>query len=442
MNHDNSKARIAPEFFLCTAPEMDALERAAADGKHDLNYSNLPQVPTRIHQIAGASHFVRLEGAADAGESPSETEVSHAEVTAALEALSGAQDADATLALLYISHLLAPPAPLPPNLTATGHIDFDDVIAKIGWDPRSTAERREMHARLYKFLLFAERAKVVGQRRGSYLNKQTKEKIPTMIEAALLRIVKTETPEYDALTEARPTPTGVELVISREWAQLLTQPQTAQYLPLGELLGTIAGGKPSGAWARVIGLSLASFWRRQPKAALDGSIQPTRRELLERYPPKTSTVAETLDGPNPQRAVETWCGALQDFSGVRFSQGRRRSHHCARRNARRFTAQRLDRGVAQRAGFAATGHRVWRSRRAARGGASGPAQTQKQGRATTQKTGIKPGNLDSKHGESDSQNAKTSTQNCGNPTQNCGNPTQNCGNATQNCGNPRSKKNQ
>lgn len=302
MNDDLLKPLIAPDFFLCTSPEMDALERAAADGKHGLHYVTEPQTPARVHQIAGASHFVRLEG--ESGEE--ETEAS-----AKLEALSGAQDADATLAFLYISHLLAPPAPLPANATAVGWIEFDDVIAKIGWNPRSTAERQEMRARLYNFVLFAERAQVIGERSVKYFDKSTGAEIDTKIRAALWRISKTQMPDQGTLFPESRVPVRVEVMIAREWAQLLTQPATAQYLPMGELLGNIPGNKPSGAWARVLGLSLASFWRRQPKAALDGSIQPTRRELLERYPPKTGAVAEVLDGPNPQYAITYWCGALQ-----------------------------------------------------------------------------------------------------------------------------------
>lgn len=309
MNNDETiKPLIAPDFFLCTSPEMDALERAAADGKHGLNYSNKEQSLSRVHEIAGASHFVRLE--AESGESDAPT---------MLEALSGAQDADATLAFLYISHLLAPPAPLPPNTMATGKVDFDDVIAKIGWTPRSTAERREMHARLYQFLLFAERAKVIGERRGTYIDKHSGKKVPTRIESALLRIVNVERPEYDARSDQPlPTPIGVELAITREWAQLLAQPATAQYLPLGELLGNIAGNKPSGAWARVLGLSLASFWRRLPRESLDGSVQPTRRELLERYTPKTGAVQELLNGDKPVRAMEYWCSALEILVAAEF----------------------------------------------------------------------------------------------------------------------------
>ena len=323
-NDNDEEARVdgnaplgAPDFFLCTNPEMDALERAAADGKHGLNYADIEQQLARVHRIEGASHWVSLQ--------LTEAERALGVDPAMLARLTAQQDADATLAFLYISRLLAPPTPLPPNATAVGWIDFDDVIAKIGWDPRSSAERREMHRRLYGFVLFGERAQVVGERQGRYLDKHTGKTVSTTIRAALWRVAKTELPDelleagelFDA-KDARQVPVRVEITIDRDWARLLTQPQTAQYLPMGELLGTIPGNKPSGAWGRVIGLALASFWRRQPRAAMEGSMRPTRRELLERYTPKTGPVGAVLRSNNPQDAITFWCAALRALAEREF----------------------------------------------------------------------------------------------------------------------------
>ena len=168
-----------------------------------------------------------------------------------------------------------------------------------------------MHERLLQFIIFGERAKVIGTRSGTYIDKHTGEEIPTTIEAAIWRILRSQEPKADSPYAGSRVPVAIELAVTREWAQLLTQPATAQYLPMGEILGAIPGNRPSGAWARVLGLSLASFWRRQPRAALDGSIKPTRRELLERYTPKTGSVAEVLDGPNPRYVISHWCEALQ-----------------------------------------------------------------------------------------------------------------------------------
>jgi hypothetical protein len=302
MNDDKLQPRESSDYFINTAPEMDALERAAADGKHGRNYQNNQQGQARFHSIPGASHSVLLELTATEGMAGLTTET--------LETLTREQDADAALAFLYIARILAPPI-FSAVQSGRGTVDFDDVLSKIGWDPRSSEERREMHKRIYQFILFGERAQVIGERRGKYKDKHTGQVINTVIRSALWRVLKTETPEQQNLFPSQEVPVRVGLVMSDEWIKILTSPQTAQYLPMGELLGAIPGNKPSGAWARVIGLSLASFWRRLPREALDGSIRPTRRELLERYPPKTGTVEELLNSDKPHRAIDYWCSGLE-----------------------------------------------------------------------------------------------------------------------------------
>jgi hypothetical protein len=302
MDKENSTPREATGYFLNTAPEMDALERAAADGKHGRHYVNHEQMAARFHSIPGASHSVKLE--------LSMAENIAGVTTGTLEQLTREQDADAALAFLYIAHILAPPNSLGRTASGRGIVDFDDVIAKIGWNPRSTVERREMHRRVYQFIQFGERAQVIGERRGKYKDKHTGEIINTVIRSSIWRIHRSEAPEQGSLFPLEEVPVSVQLVISPDWEMILTSPQTAQYLPMGETLGAIPGNKPSGAWARVIGLSLASFWRRLPREALDGSIKPTRRELVERYPPKTGTVDEILSSTQPNRALDYWCSAL------------------------------------------------------------------------------------------------------------------------------------
>jgi hypothetical protein len=294
--------REAPDFHINTAPEMDALERAAADGKHGRHYSTEEQQGSIQHVVPGSSHHVQLR--------LTPTEAMAGLTADALEQLVHEQDADAALAFLYIARVLAPPLAVPDMDFGRGDIDFDDVLDKIGWDPRSSAERREMHRRIYQFIRFGERAQVIGKRRGSYKDKHTGELIDTEINSPLWRVVETETPEQQSLFPLQEVPVRVELVMSRTWINLLTSAQTAQYLPMGELLGAVPGNKPSGAWARVIGLALASFWRRNPREVMSNSLKPTRRELLERYPPKTGLVEDILRGNKPVRALEHWCGAI------------------------------------------------------------------------------------------------------------------------------------
>ncbi|RYZ88298.1 MAG: hypothetical protein EOP06_11205, partial [Proteobacteria bacterium] len=245
------KPKKSNNFPILTNQEMEALNRAAADGKHGLNYQSFEQTEKRIHQIPGQPHRVELQS----GEMGLET----------LEQLTNEQDADSALAMLYIVHQLAPPNSqgTPPGQV---NVDFDDVIAKIGWTPRNSAHRVELQRRILRVLQFGERAVVVGERRGGYKDKETKKRRDTRIEASLWRIHAVERPKQGALFDE--VPVSAEIVISRQWWDLLTSPDMAQFLPFGEVLGAIPGSKPSGAWARVIGLSLASFWRRLPREAL------------------------------------------------------------------------------------------------------------------------------------------------------------------------------
>ena len=292
------------DYVLYTSQEFDALQRAACDGQSGQNYLTDAQAGTRTHHVEGLPHAVQLALTPE--------EIAGGLGVASLEHLARAQNADATFALMYVSRLLAPPSPLPTNAYAGGWITLDDVIAKIGWKPRSTGEREEMRSQVWEYLRFGARARVIGSRNGIYRDPEGRE-IPTRVEGALWALIKEEkTVEPQLFPDAvGGVPVRVELVISKEWTRLITAPETAQYLPMGELLGSIKPDQASGAWARVLGLSLANFWRRQPHAALDGAIRPTRRELLDRYQSKVAPYEEILASNDPKRAVKYWFGALQ-----------------------------------------------------------------------------------------------------------------------------------
>jgi hypothetical protein len=282
---------------------VDALLCSICDAPRGTNWRSNPQAGTRIYERKGLAHAVRLELMDDERDAGMTIE--------ALERLTLAQDADAVFAILYVSRLLAPPAPLMPNLLPSVWIDGDDVITKIGWTPRSRAEREAMRQKVWDYLRFGARACVTGRRRSKYFDRSTGEEIDTYIEGPAWVFMKQEKPVQPSLFPEDNVPVRVRLVASEEWARLTTSPMLAQYLPMGELLGAITPDQPSGAWARVLGLALASFWRRQPRATLDGSIKPIRRELFEHYPPKVSPPLEVLSSRNPKRAIEYWCNALQ-----------------------------------------------------------------------------------------------------------------------------------
>ena len=307
---EGAEATISPAFPIQTSQEMDVLLRSICDGHRGSFWSSNVQAGMRVYERPGLSHSVRLSLQDDEMRAGLDINV--------LERLTLAQDADAVFVILYVSRLLAPPSPLPPNLRAGAWVSADDIIEKIGWDPRSSEERRQMRRRVWDYLRFGARASVMGRRSGKYRDPQTGQEIDTFIDGPAWAFMKEEKPIQPSLFADDDVPVRVELVMSREWTRFTSSPLFAQYLPLGEVLGAIRPDKPSGAWARVLGLALASFWRRNPRAALDGSLQPTRRELLDHYPPKVSPPAEVLSGPHPRRAVEYWCAALAILSDAGY----------------------------------------------------------------------------------------------------------------------------
>lgn len=306
-----SEIAEADNFYLQTSQEVDAIMRAASDGRTGTNWRTDEQSLARAHEIPGAPHRVLLE--------LSSSEIAAGAQIGVLENLTFAQDPDFNFALLYISRLLAPPTPLGPKARASDWIDLDDVMEKIGWDPRSTTARAAMREKLWRYILFGTRARIIGQRNRRYIDRKSGETIETVISSAPWAILEQETPvEPTLFPEMGVAPLRVELVASRAWTRLTTLPETAQYLPMGELLGAIPGAKPSGAWARVLGLALASFWRRHSQTAAGGGLKPTREELLDRYKPATAPVAEVLGSTNPRRALEYWAGALQILVDCEF----------------------------------------------------------------------------------------------------------------------------
>lgn len=293
------------EYPIQTGQEATAIMRAASDGKSDRHWQTVIGAEARVHQVPGAAHRVQIvlsDGERELGV-PLD----------ALQSVTEACDADDIFVLLYISRLLTPTQPLAPNTLAAAVVTLDDVIRAVGWDPETTVQRANMRRRIWKFIKFVSRARIIGQRPYRHRDTMTGEEMDTFIDSppwVLAGEVRTGEPQLSLFEDDEP-PLSVEIAATAMWTRLTALPQTAQFLPLGEALGAIPGGKPAGAWARVIGLVLSNFWRRKPLEAISGSLQPTRRELLETYIPTTGAASDVLDGRNPQRAVEYWAGALR-----------------------------------------------------------------------------------------------------------------------------------
>ena len=309
------------QYNFSTGLESDWLLRAASDGSR--GYRKDEQRGALIREFPGtqggsASHRIELQEDAPDGSG----EVIEMEL---LETLVGRQNADFGFAFFYVCRLLAPPSPLKPNLFAGGWIDLDDVAEKIGYDVDgcTAPQREELRAQVWDFIQYGARAIVIGRRK-DYYDIRTKQLIETQVESPPWRILEIERPVQTAMFGE--TPRRVQLLVSKQWEPLLVAASLAQYLPCAEIVGSIPTKQTAGAWARVIGMALANFWRRNPHEVIPiqveqkadeieaAPIRPTRRELLERYTPKTTLRAmpplEMLESKDPKRAVKYWCDAL------------------------------------------------------------------------------------------------------------------------------------
>ena len=288
------------EFDLHTGQECDVLVKGTGHGKSGTNWFNEPQRGVRVWEEKGASHRLELFQTQDKG----------ADLTfEALEQLTQMQSIDSAFAFFYVCGVLSPPGEEQRSLVG-GFIDLNDVMQKIGWlrDKPDAATRDERRAKIWDFLRFFASARVVGERSMSYRDPTTGEIIPTRIEAAPWTLDSPERPDGG---DPKAAPVRVRVVISSAWTPLLTSPSLTQFMPLGEVLGAIPSGKPSGDWARTIGLTLSRLWRIKPRETKARTYCPTRRQLLTVYTPKTQTVEEVLASNDPKRAVDYYCDALR-----------------------------------------------------------------------------------------------------------------------------------
>ncbi len=158
------------------------------------------------------------------------------------------------------------------------------------------------------------RLEITGERSIKYFDRLTGREIDIFIDSPPWMLEQKQFPE-----DAQPSlfagndevPLKVTVVASEIWTAFTTSPRLAQYLPAGKVLGAIPGGKPAGAWARMIGLAFCDFWRRNPQIVTAGALKPMRRELLEFCTPATGPVEDVLKGVNSRCAIEYWAGALR-----------------------------------------------------------------------------------------------------------------------------------
>lgn len=297
------QATQSEKYAIHTSQEWRALDFAVADGTTGAHYTNDAQAMARIHQRPGETFSVRLDLLPDerrAGLTESD-----------LEDLTASLNADAIFIIAYVAQCLSPVEALPANALASAWLDLDDIAGRIGLDARSSIQRENNRRYVWNVLRFASRVSVVGERTIPYFDKTTKDVIPTRLHTPPFSLISQQLPMQSLLRGNADVPLRVQLVSSQAWTRLTNAPDTAQYLPCAELLSGIPSRQPSGSWARVIGIALAHFWRRNSHNALSGSRLPTRRQLLDMFPASQSHYLDVLAGKNPRRVSEYWHKALR-----------------------------------------------------------------------------------------------------------------------------------
>jgi hypothetical protein len=214
-------------------------------------------------------------------------------------------------------------------VSADGHVDIelDDLIARIGMDPRSAPEREACRLRVWRILNLLSAVRVVGQRRMKIKDRVTRKTVEIESDDPLLTVSAWRPVGSQQSFDAGSVPLAATIAATPWLAKWRNDRRVLS--DFGSLLRVtkIPIGKPGGAWARAIGSALQQLWREQATRITfarvgDGrgdetatsarGFQFTRRELLELFQPEPSA-AEVLASAHPGRAVEYWEGAIAEL---------------------------------------------------------------------------------------------------------------------------------
>ena len=269
-------------YDMHTGEESNAVGQSFANAKSGTHWRQDLQDKTATFGHAGLPHTLVV---------PSEV----------FENLKNALSATGIFAYNYIVSLLVD--------QGSGWVDLNDVARRMGRDPQTKEDYAKCRNEVLNFITYGDKAVLIGARNSPYKDKSTGKTISTDIHSALWKITDTRKPSASE-PEYGETPVAVHLALSAQLQFLVQSSDTRQYLPFCEILGSIPGKKPSGAYARVIGLTLLHFFRRSSHYALGGRCFQTRRELLMTFPPEEAPPLDVLASKNPGRLIEHYYDAL------------------------------------------------------------------------------------------------------------------------------------
>jgi hypothetical protein len=286
-----ARAARAPQ---ATFPAARELGLALADGPSGRSWAALPADVGIVHALADATLRTELVGSAMA------------------EWFGAACTPPALLAELQRAGL---PAVLLLNeaiALVLEHSDYveialDDLIPAAGWSrPRSARERTQMRARIWRWLTIFHAARVIG---GRWRTRPGRGGDPVPMRDSLVVIGGIPAEGGQLALDGSEVP---------EWVSLGAGPYLAEHRGNRRMLtdvgsvrriAAIPAGKPAGAWAQALALTLNQHWRTH--AAAPGSeLHLSREQLLDTFQPQPA-VHEILAGPNPRRTREYFAAALR-----------------------------------------------------------------------------------------------------------------------------------
>lgn len=197
---------------------------------------------------------------------------------------------------------------------------LDTLIDKIGWQVRLASERESKRQKIWHWLLTFSSMQMIGCRPGKYKDRDGRV-IDLTSRDPLLLITGTRYPEQQTFNGNIP-PLEITFGVGA-WLDVYRQDhRITTYLGDVCKIAAIPGGKPSGRWARSLGLALHQAWREQASAARPGhngddntptirfKKRLTRRYLLGLFPPDPP-VEDLLNRINPGRAKDYWREAIE-----------------------------------------------------------------------------------------------------------------------------------
>jgi hypothetical protein len=208
-------------------------------------------------------------------------------------------------------------------------IALDQLIAAIGQSPRTRADRELMRREVWQYLAVFDAWQIMGRRKGVYRQRGTREPKDLTTFSALIRLTERGYSGQLALEPNDRPPDEVSFVAGPWLDQARGDPSILSYFGDVRRLAAIPAGKPSGAWAQAIGLTLQQRWREMAASADIGRVGEgkrittrtqhfTRRSLLDLFPP-APTLDEALQSAhrNRHRVQEYW----QEAIGILKQQG-------------------------------------------------------------------------------------------------------------------------